>query len=113
MRAASVRLAAPSLLADGFGEVVAHGALRKAEPFGDLRAAIAFARVAQHLAFAVGERVGFGSGFGGRFGIDHASPRANPPDGVGQGSRRRILQQVAGNAGIERAPQVPPRANKV
>src|ERR1035438_8547397 len=89
MRAPSVRLAAPSLLADGFGEVVAHGALRKAEPFGDLRAAIAFARVAQHLAFAVGERVGFGSGFGGRFGIDHASPRANRSEErrVGRGGR--------------------------
>ncbi len=42
----------------------------------------------------------------GQFRIDGASAVAHAADGVGQPVRRRVLQQVAAGAGIQRAPQV-------
>src|SRR4249919_4064402 len=44
-------------LADRFGQVIAHGALRQRQPRGDLARREAFAGEPQHLPFAVVERI--------------------------------------------------------
>ena len=60
IRAASVRFAAPSL-SIASGKVVPQRALGKIEPLSDFRARLAFARMPEHLALAICQRVGFRS----------------------------------------------------
>src|SRR5690554_4542115 len=57
-------------LADGLGQVVAHGALREVQRRGDLAGAAALARQAQYLALAFVERVRFRPGFQRQLRID-------------------------------------------
>src|SRR4051812_11130057 len=57
-------------LADGLGQIVAHGAGGQAELLGDLRRRQSFARQAQYLTFAVVERIGFVPRFDRQRGID-------------------------------------------
>src|ERR1700685_1016390 len=70
--------------ADGFGEVVADGAVGEVELRGDVTAGQAFAGEAQDLAFAVGEGSEVGAAFGGELGMDHAQALVDAANGVGK-----------------------------
>src|SRR4051812_31618341 len=58
---------------DRFGKVIAHGALREIEMPRDLAGRLAFACQAQHLAFAIVERIGLAPGFQRQLWIDGAA----------------------------------------
>ncbi len=78
-------------LGDGFGEIVADGALGEAQLGGDFAGGAAFAGALQDLAFAVGEGVGLGGpGLGGEAGIDDAEALR------GRGGRRRRARRPGG-----------------
>ena len=96
---------ADAKLADGLGQVVAHGAVRQVQAFGDLARGKAFAGEAQQLAFAVVQRVRFGPGAHRELRIDRAPAAMDRAQGLGQLRGRRVLEQVAADTCLERTAQ--------
>jgi hypothetical protein len=107
-RYASMRLP-DAELADRFGQIVAHRALRQMQLLGDIGRGHAFAGQTQHLPLAIVERIVAGPGLERELRIDRASAAMDLAQRLGELIGRRILQQVAADAGVERAAQNPGR----
>ena len=93
-------------LGDGLGEVVPDRALGQVQAPGDLGARQPFFRRAQHLALAIGQRVGLAPRVLRQLRIDDAQALVDAADRVRQFFGGRVLEQVARRAGVERPPQV-------
>ena len=58
------------------------------------------------MTFPVRERVSLGPGVRGEGGVDGAPAMMHGADGVGEGGRGGVLEQVAANAGVQGTPTV-------
>jgi hypothetical protein len=88
-------------LAHGLGEVIAHGSLGQVQTGRDIGVAQPVPSHAQHLTLPLGERVGLAPCVGGEGWIDRPPPAVDGANGVGQGRRRGVLEQVAANSGVQ------------
>src|SRR6185312_9774262 len=78
--------------ADRFGQIIAHGAVREVEFCGDVAGGLALAGEAQHLAFAIVQRVGFGPGFQRQLRVDRATTAVYGAQRLGEVLGGSVLQ---------------------
>ena len=93
-------------LRDRLGQVVADRAFGQVQAPRDVGARQALFGGAQHLPFAIGQRIALAPRILGELRIDDAKALVDAANGIGELFGRRVLQEIAGRAGIEGAPQV-------
>jgi uncharacterized membrane protein YbhN (UPF0104 family) len=95
-------------LADHRGQVIAHGALGKEQPVGDLGDGAAVRRRHQHFGLAGGERrFAEAQTLRGQRRIDHPKAGVHPADRIDEHLRRSILDHEPGGPRLHRPPQIP------